>query len=271
MKSITLGCFSMPVAVLIKTCKHQGPGVCLALFFFPGYSECGVAERFTSSPTCLLALSALAEAHPAVQSVHQKPQGTQRDLTHGSVTPGAAGGGTAPVSEWVSATNPAQGRAQLLPVPAPSRHSRNCSQPQQELPQTNVGKGFSSLRPPCSQCTASTKPQRAALEVLEKQRSQTPVKNWILTHYFSNSFTLRYFFSAKDMLYFLNINEYINIFPLCPCLTKCHLLATTVYYSLLFSISDNIFCISDYLIGIFLPSKIKQKFKTFTQCRSSFR
>lgn len=160
MKSITLGCFSMPVAVLIKTCKHQGPGVCLALFFFPGYSECGVAERFTSSPTCLLALSALAEAHPAVQPVHQKPQGTQRDLTHGSVTPGAAGGGTAPVSEWVPPTLPRAGHSCSLCQP-PAGTAATAPSLNRSSPRLTWGKDSV----PCTHPALSARPPQSPKEL----------------------------------------------------------------------------------------------------------
>lgn len=80
--------------------------------------------------------------------------------------------------------------------------------------------------------------------------------------------------SAKYMLYFLNIHEYINMFPSRPCLTKCHLLTTTIYYSLRFSISDNIslhFWLFN-IISIFYPAKEKKKPKhSSTQFRSSFR
>lgn len=141
MKSITLGCFSMPVAVLIKTCKHQGPGVCLALFFFPGYSECGVAEKFTSSPTCLWPLctgwGSPSSAIRAPEAPGSSDAGrAQRDLTQGSVTPGAAGPVALPrVSEWVPPTLPRAGHSCSLCQPPAGRAgtapSLNRSSPRQ--------------------------------------------------------------------------------------------------------------------------------------------
>lgn len=163
---------------------------------------------------------------------------------------------------------PGAGDTCSLRLPVPPTTAINCLQPELQRPYKNVDKAEDSVPSPgrdrgtSSQCRSSTKPclKNCPGSPGKAEKPDTPMKELDPSTLFFQQFYFEISCSAKYMLYFLNIHEYINIFPSCPCLTRCHLLTTTIYYSLWFSISDNI-SLHFWLfntIGIFLPSKRKK-------------
>lgn len=193
--------------------------------------------------------------------MHQNPRGKatqagheRNTRTHGSVTQDWCQAGVTVQDRVTLTLQSEQGTPAPCACQSPPATALNCLQPEQELPEINENKAQESV-PFSRQGEGNKLLVQVLYKALLKSCPTSPGKadkpdtceELDPSTLFFQQLYFEISCSAKDMLYFLNINEYINIFPSCPCLTKCQLLATTIYYSPWFSISDNIFCISDYL------------------------
>lgn len=246
----------------LKLANAEAQGL-FGFVFFPGYSQCCASGKLTGNTTCLLPLFSLAEPHTVVKSMHRTPRGIAMQAGHkrnthtqGSVAQGWCQAGVAAHRPSDTDTAPRAGDTCSLRLSVPTNHStellaawtgasldKHVDKEKDSVPFSRQGEGnkllvqvlYKALLKNCP-----TSPGKA--EKPDTYEELDPSTLFFQQLYFEISC------SAKDMLYFLNVNEYINILPSCPCLTKCHLLASTIDYSLWFSIFDNIFCISDYLI-----------------------